>query len=148
MLDSGVYLAAFLCPKSSEESAIIKASEGLHKILVTDFLREEVYAFLREKFPEKLTAAEEFFGELEAIDVTEMGDYAVGADIIRPSADKPPSLRADNIRPYNTDITNHPIIQAAVSSRADILVTADTDFLESVIDSPKIMTVGEFLRYR
>jgi predicted nucleic acid-binding protein len=120
MLDSGVYITAFLCPKSSEEAAVIKSSEGLHKILVTEFLREEVYAFLREKFPEKLTAAEEFFGESEAADVTEI----------------------DN------DIAYHPILRAAVSSRADILVTADSDFLESVLSAPKIMTAQEFLRYR
>jgi hypothetical protein len=126
MLDSGVFITAFFAPESPEAASVIKASEGLHKILICDFLREEVYAFLREKSPEKLTAAEEFFADL--------------------TADEIPSPDNDGTPPPVG--TSHPIIKSAVSSRADVLVTSDIDFLESVVDFPKIMTAREFLRYR
>jgi predicted nucleic acid-binding protein len=102
MLDSGVYVTALLCPESSEAKAIIKACEGLHKIVINDSVRDEVYAFFREYLPDKLDVAETFFEELTVLDITEH----------------------------------------------DVFVTSDTEFLESVIDFPKMMTAKEFLGYR
>jgi predicted nucleic acid-binding protein len=106
ILDSGVYVTALLCPESDEAKAIIKASEGLHKIVLSESIRDEVYAIFREYLPEKVAVAETFFAELTAIDAPE------------------------NVAPH------------------DVFVTSDTEFLESVIDFPKMMTAREFLGYR
>ena len=39
---------------------------------------------------------------------------------------------------------NRPILRAALHAKADILLTGDKDFLESGIDTPKIMTAADF----
>jgi predicted nucleic acid-binding protein len=44
------------------------------------------------------------------------------------------------------DVNDRPILRAAVSAKADILLTGDKDFLESGVTVPKIMTPAEFLQ--
>ena len=46
------------------------------------------------------------------------------------------SIRDDNDRG---------IMRAAVASKVDVILTGDNDFLESGINSPKIMTAADFL---
>ncbi|WP_303840172.1 hypothetical protein [Selenomonas ruminantium] len=46
------------------------------------------------------------------------------------------SIRDDNDRG---------IMRAAVASKVDVILTGDKDFLESGINSPKIMTAADFL---
>ena len=43
------------------------------------------------------------------------------------------------------DITDRPILRAAVYAQADILLTGDKDFLEADVKVPKIVTATEFL---
>jgi len=43
------------------------------------------------------------------------------------------------------DISDRPLLRAAIAADADILVTGDKDFLESDVKVPKIMKVTEFL---
>jgi predicted nucleic acid-binding protein len=44
------------------------------------------------------------------------------------------------------DISDRPILRAAVTAKIDVLVTGDRDFLESGITNPKIVTATEFLQ--
>ena len=41
-------------------------------------------------------------------------------------------------------MNDRPILRAALNAKADILLTGDKDFLESGIDTPKIMTAADF----
>jgi hypothetical protein len=132
MLDAGVYITAFLCPKSAEGAAIIKASEGLHRIVVSDSVRDEVYAFFSEFIPEKLVAAEEFFADLTVVEVT--------APNVLPATAFP--------RSQFSLIPNEPRDLPAGASLHEVFVTSDPELLESVIDYPKMMTAAEFLRYK
>ena len=50
------------------------------------------------------------------------------------------NILEDKIR----DVNDRPILRAAINAKADILLTGDKDFLESGIDSPKIMTAADF----
>lgn len=42
------------------------------------------------------------------------------------------------------DTADRPILRAAISANADILLTGDKDFLESGIDHPQILTPAQF----
>ena len=42
------------------------------------------------------------------------------------------------------DVNDRPILRADLNAKADILLTGDKDFLESGIDTPKIMTAADF----
>jgi predicted nucleic acid-binding protein len=44
------------------------------------------------------------------------------------------------------DISDRPILRAAVAAGVDIIVTGDKDFLESGIGKPRIMTAAEFAK--
>ena len=44
------------------------------------------------------------------------------------------------------DVKDRPILRAAISAGADILLTGDKDFLESGITKPRIMSASEFLK--
>ncbi len=43
------------------------------------------------------------------------------------------------------DVSDRPILRAAVKAQADILITGDKDFLEFGIKKPKIMTASAFV---
>ena len=45
------------------------------------------------------------------------------------------------------DISDRPILRAAIEAKADVLLTGDKDFLESGVNNPAIMTPAEFLKY-
>ena len=40
---------------------------------------------------------------------------------------------------------DRPILRAAINAQVDILLTGDKDFLESMVDYPRIMTAADFL---
>ena len=44
------------------------------------------------------------------------------------------------------DIADRPILRAAITADADILLTGDKDFLESGIKHPMILTATEFVQ--
>ena len=43
------------------------------------------------------------------------------------------------------DVSDRPILRAAIAAGVDILITGDKDFLESNVSVPRIMTIAEFL---
>jgi len=43
------------------------------------------------------------------------------------------------------DISDRPLLRAAIAANAEILITGDKDFLEFDVKVPKIMKVTEFL---
>ena len=43
------------------------------------------------------------------------------------------------------DVNDRPILRAAIYAGVDIILTGDRDFLESGIESPRIMTASDFL---
>lgn len=44
------------------------------------------------------------------------------------------------------DVSDRPILRAAIAAGIDVLVTGDKDFLEAGVASPKIMTAAEFVQ--
>lgn len=43
------------------------------------------------------------------------------------------------------DVSDRPILRAAIRAGADVLLTGDKDFLESGLKNPAIMTPTEFI---
>jgi predicted nucleic acid-binding protein len=45
------------------------------------------------------------------------------------------------------DVTDRPILRAALKAEVDIFVTEDKDFLESTVTHPNILTAVQFLQF-
>ena len=43
------------------------------------------------------------------------------------------------------DADDRPILRAAIEAKADVLLTGDKDFLESGLETPKILSPAEFI---
>jgi predicted nucleic acid-binding protein len=43
------------------------------------------------------------------------------------------------------DISDRPILRAAIAANVDVIITGDKDFLESGVSKPRIMTAAEFV---
>jgi predicted nucleic acid-binding protein len=44
------------------------------------------------------------------------------------------------------DVSDRPILRAAIAENVDVIITGDKDFLESGVDNPQIMTAAEFVQ--
>jgi len=44
------------------------------------------------------------------------------------------------------DISDRPILRAAIAANVDVIITGDNDFLESGVTNPCIMTAADFVR--
>jgi predicted nucleic acid-binding protein len=44
------------------------------------------------------------------------------------------------------DISDRPILRAAIAANVDVIITGDKDFLESGVNDPLIMTAAEFVQ--
>ena len=43
------------------------------------------------------------------------------------------------------DVNDRPILRAAIAAKVEVLLTGDKDFLESGIESPRMLTASEFM---
>jgi predicted nucleic acid-binding protein len=46
------------------------------------------------------------------------------------------------------DISDRPILRAAIAANVDVIITGDKDFLESGVSDPMIMTAAEFVQLK
>lgn len=89
---------------------------------------DELHRKFQEKFPNRTVELEAFlYTALPAFDVVPTPDEAVEAET--------------KIR----DPKDRPILRAALNAGADLFLTGDKDFLESSVEDPRIVSVGEFL---
>ena len=44
------------------------------------------------------------------------------------------------------DVKDRPILRAALDARADVFLTGEKDFLESLVTDPRIISVNDFLK--
>jgi predicted nucleic acid-binding protein len=81
------------------------------------------------KFPHKIPALERFLALV--LTVVEVVQTPVGGI-------------ADEV--LVRDVSDRPILRAAVAAHVDILITGDKDFLEAGITTPHIITAREFVQ--
>lgn len=129
MLDTNVLISAVYNPNSTTFQAFRKASEPPYVLVLCDQIVDEMRRIFNRKFPTKIQAMERFLS---------IAHY----DLVTLTSEDAPSVDEPDIR----DINDRPILRSALKAGVEILVTGDTDFLESSVKTPKILTVSQFIQ--
>lgn len=127
LIDTNILISAIL-GKGTPFQAYIKAVSYPNFGVVCTQNIDELRRIFNRKFPKKISAMERFLAmALSVIEVVQVPESLT---------EEENSIRDDNDRG---------IMRAAVASKVDVILTGDKDFLESGINSPKIMTAADFL---
>ncbi|MDR3047191.1 MAG: putative toxin-antitoxin system toxin component, PIN family [Bacteroidales bacterium] len=129
LLDTNILISASMNNQGNPYLAFLKAVTAPNKCVVCTQNLNELERVYARKFPHKISLLEKFLNfAFEEIDIIEMPIRTLKEEI--------------KIR----DISDRPILRAAIIAKVEILVTGDKDFLDSTVIDPKIMTAVEFLR--
>lgn len=128
LIDTNVLISAILNPEGTPFQAYLKAVSFPNHALICDQNIEELKRIFNKKFPKRIDALNRFLSiALLSIEIVQIPtDENDSESLVRDAADRP-------------------ILRAAINANADILLTGDKDFLESVIDHPQILTPAQFL---
>ena len=129
LIDSNILISAAYSKGSTPHQAFKKAVEPPYHGLICEQSLEELRRVYKRKFPDKIQIFELFISTMRSL---------VEVVPVPPS----PHPEESEIR----DIDDRPILRAAITAKADILLTGDKDFLESTITYPKIMTAAQFIQ--
>ena len=127
-LDTNILISAALNSKGVPYQAFLKAVTYPNKAIICEQNLIEIKNVFQRKFPDKLKLLENFL--TLALQVIEL--VPIPCDI-------------NNHEVLIRDITDRPILRAAIHANADIILTGDKDFLEVDIQNPKMMTAVQFL---
>lgn len=129
LIDTNVLISAALNPEGIPSQAYKKAAAYPNHGLICEQNVDELKRIFNKKFPAKLVSLDKFLSlallTLELIPMPD--DESVEEAMVRDMADRP-------------------ILRAAISAKADVLLTGDKDFLESGVTNPAIMTPTEFVQ--
>jgi putative PIN family toxin of toxin-antitoxin system len=124
LVDTNILLSAMWFKNSRVANTLLYVANN-HEMILCDRNIAEMRNVIKRKTPDILADAEVFLAELSY-------------ELI-PSVEKAEKL----IR----DPKDQPILNAAFVSGIDVILTGDKDFLSLDIDSPKPMTVAQFLEF-
>lgn len=128
LIDTNILISAALNSHGTPYKAYLKAVTYPNKGIICDQNIEELWRIFNRKFPTKISMLEKFLAySLSVIEVVTT-----------------PEMEED-VEKLIRDVKDRPILRAALSAKADVLLTGDKDFLESGVTDPKIMTAAEFL---
>jgi putative PIN family toxin of toxin-antitoxin system len=127
LIDTNILISAALNPNGTPYKAFRRAVTYPNKGIICDQNIEELRRIFNRKFPQKISLLEHFFA---------IAFLAV--EVVPTPVEE--SEEENRIR----DVADRPILRAALSAKADILLTGDKDFLESGVINPRIMTAAEF----
>ena len=122
LIDTNVLFSALLFPHSKPAKALLYAAQN-HEIVLCDRNIWELRDILRRKAPKFLPDAEVLLAEM-SYELIPAVDHA--EKLIR-------------------DAKDQPILNAAIISDVDIILTGDKDFLSLNLEHPTCMTVAQFL---
>lgn len=128
LIDTNILISAALSSKGTPYRAFIKAVSYPNHGLVCEQNIDEMRRIFNRKFPRKIPALEAF-----------LSLALLTLEVVTTPVEKHSS--EEKIR----DVSDRPILRAAIHAKADILLTGDKDFLESGLHSPQIMTAANFL---
>ena len=120
--DTNILFSALVFPHSRPAAALLHVANH-HEMVLCDRNITELRDILQRKAPRFLPDAEVLLAEL-AYELIPAVDYA--EKLIR-------------------DAKDQPILNAAIVSDVDVILTGDKDFLSLDMDHPKCMTVAQFL---
>ena len=128
MIDTNIIISAALFPRGKAAQALYKAMLSPYEPLLCDYVIDELNRKFREKFPERQMELEAFlFNALMYIQTVPTPEEEVTAE---------KAIR---------DPKDRPILRAALNEHADLFLTGDKDFLESLVKDPRIVSVATFL---
>lgn len=131
LIDTNVLISAALNASSTPFQAYIKATSSPNHGMICEQNVDEMRRIFNKKFPNRLDALDKFLSI--ALLTLELVPIPIDENISE--------LR---IR----DVSDRPILRAAIKANADIILTGDKDFLESGLRNPIIMTPFQFLNSR
>ena len=128
-IDTNILISCIIWPDSKPKKAFSKAAYGYaHTAIICDYSIDELYRVFSRKFSGYMLKLKDFLEiHMFVLEFVAVPDSPYEAE--------------QQIR----DEKDRPILRAAISAGADILLTGDKDFLESGITNPKIMNASEFL---
>ena len=121
LIDTNVLFSALLLPRSKPAKALLYVADN-HEIVLCDRNIMELREILNKKSPKLLPDAE--------VLLTEMANELIPA--------------VDHAEKLIRDAKDQPILNAAIVSDVDIILTGDKDFLSLGLERPKCMTVAQF----
>ena len=125
MLDANIIVSAILFPKSIVSESI-KDMILNHKLIISQYTIEEIIKVFNRKFPHRINEMDEFMEKLPyKLYISNEIEYK-----------KYPSIR---------DIKDKTILENAIESNVDVLVTGDKDFDEVKIKKPKIINPRKYI---
>ena len=122
LVDTNVLFSALLFPKSKPAQALLYIADN-HEMVLCDRNIAEIREILKRKAPKLLPDAEVLLAEM--------------------SYELIPAI--DHAEKLIRDAKDQPILNAAIVSDVDIILTGDKDFLSLDMEHPKCMTVSQFL---
>lgn len=121
LVDTNVVISALLFPGSTPAQALTLVLDE-HRLVLTDWIVDELHEVVGRKRPDLLPALEAFLVGI---------DY----ELASPGGPSVPI----------SDPDDQPILDAAVAAAVDVIVTGDKHFLSLVLDHPRILTARGFL---
>ena len=128
-IDANIFFSAFHSPAGTVSRALSEAKRRGDRLITSQYVLREMSNAFEKKFPTRVLRFQLFMQK----------EQAKGLRIVEtPEVELPDE---EKIR----DAADRPILRAAIAAKAEILLTGDKDFLESGIETPKIMTAAEYL---
>ena len=128
LIDTNILISAALSNNGLPYQAFVKAVSYPNHGVICEQNIDEMRRIFNRKFPAKIQALESFLSlALLTLEIV------------------PTPIEEQEIESKIRDINDRPILRAAISAGANILLTGDKDFIESGILNPKVMTGTEFV---
>lgn len=121
LVDTNVLISAFIFPTSTPADAL-RLVIGAHRLVLTRWVLDELAEVVERKWPDRQQALEEFLGGID-YELAGPGDPSVPI----------------------SDTDDQPILDAAVTSAVDVIVTGDKHFLSLGLDRPHVLNARGFL---
>jgi probable toxin-antitoxin system toxin component, PIN family len=128
LIDTNILISSALSSNGVPYQAFVKAVSYPNHGMICEQNIDEMRRIFNRKFPTKIHALESFLSlALLTLEIV------------------PTPIEEQELESKIRDINDRPILRAAISAGADILLTGDKDFIESGIFNPRIMTATEFM---
>lgn len=125
MYDTNVLLSSILFPNQRFSQMLEYISQN-HRLVLSSFVIEELFAVTKRKFSEKQKVIDRFLTDLSYEYVYTPHQMKSGLFEIR-------------------DPNDYPVLYIAVIENIDILITGDKDFTSLIIEKPQILTPSDFI---
>jgi putative PIN family toxin of toxin-antitoxin system len=128
-IDTNILISAARSAAGTPYLAFVKATTAPNRGVICEQNLAELRRVFNRKFPDKIALLEQFLAlALPVLEVIPV----------------PPICQHDETK--IRDVSDRPLLRAAMAVNADILITGDKDFLEADIKTLPIVTAAEFIK--